>query len=137
MRTLIFLFTLISGSLGHSNDFKVDCVKMQCDENFKAVYKKALTGNSDAQNDIGEMFHFGKGVRRDFHLAKMWYLLSSNQGNPEAPNHLGRLYSNGEGVQKNPLEACGWYRVSRDRGHEWGKVNFKKCFAATQVPNKK
>ncbi len=132
--SILFLFNVC---LGQGSDYQIDCVKMQCDDNFKKVYSQALTGNADAQNQVGEMLHFGKGVRKDFHLAKTWYLLASNQGHGKAPNQIGRLYSNGEGVQVNLLEACAWYRISRDRGNEWGKINFKKCFATTNLTPKK
>ncbi len=137
MRHWIGVAVLLLGHFSIAQNHSIDCKKMQCNEDFLKVYKKALKGDAKAQNKIGEMFHFGKGVQRDFHLAKKWYLQASNQGDAEAPNHIGRLYSNGEGVQKNSLEACGWYRVARDRGNEWGKVNFKKCFAATKVASEK
>lgn len=113
---------------GHNtNHLEIDCVKSKCTSEFKKSLILAKTGDLNAQNDVGERLHFGKGVVKDYKMAKEWYLLASNQGHPVAPNHIGRIYLNGEGVHKNSLEACAWYKLSSERGDEWGKVNYHKC----------
>lgn len=136
MRQLIFFLVCIPFvAIGGQNTFnwEIDCEKMRCSDNFKEKLRLALNGDMNAQNEVGEMLHFGKGVKKNYASAKEWYLLASNQGHPKAPNHIGRLYLNGEGVQRNPLEACAWYKISGDRGHKWGKINFKKCHNRTRI----
>jgi len=85
----------------------------------------AEQNNAEAQNLVGELYHFGgEGLLVDFQKAHTWYLKAFQNGNGEAANHLGRLYLNGEGVPKDPQEAIKWYKQSMLKGDLYGEMNY-------------
>ena len=129
----VLMLSMIGFAKNEKEDLSIDCHKMNCTREFREALREASRGDASAQNEVGERLHFGKGVQKNYHLAKVWYLHASNQGHPVAPNHIGRLYLNGEGVNKNALEACSWYKISGERGHKWGEINYKKCQNRTRI----
>jgi len=88
----------------------------------------AEQGNADAQNRVGEMYHFAEGVKQDYQEAKKWYLKAVANCHPVAPNHLGRIYLHGEGVKYNPQEAMKWYLMSAERNDPAGQWNTAKGY---------
>jgi TPR repeat protein len=86
----------------------------------------AKLNNAEAQNLLGELYHFGgEGVPVDYQKAREWYLKAVKGGNGVAANHLGRLYLNGEGVQKDEKEAEAWYKKGMELGDEAAKHNYE------------
>jgi len=61
----------------------------------------AQQGDARAQSALGDMFRQGKGVGRDFSVARQWYEQSAARGFPEAIYNLARLYRSGQSVEKN------------------------------------
>jgi len=104
-----------------------ECETGKCSAEFLATYDRARSGDADAENQLGEMYLFGRGVARDYQAAMVWFLKASEQGHPVAPNHIGRLYLNGEGVAQNAIEACVWYTLSAERGDSAGQHNANWC----------
>ena len=92
-----------------------------CAENFSSVtnliaqnkYEEAIqilepfaqAENGDAQNQLGEIYHFGSKSLRDYTKAKDLYVKAVKNNNGEAATRLGRMHMNGEGVSKDPLKA--------------------------------
>lgn len=84
----------------------------------------AAQGNAEAQNRLGEAYHFSGSNLRDYKKAKEWYLKAVEKGNGEAANHLGRIYLNGEGVKKDPSKAEYWYKKGMDLGNMPAEINY-------------
>lgn len=79
------------------------------EEAIQILEPLAQAENGDAQNQLGEIYHFGSQSLRDYTKAKDLYVKAVKNNNGEAANHLARMYMNGEGVSKDPLKAKEWY----------------------------
>jgi len=84
---------------------------------FKRLSPLADAGNAEAQNTLGEMYEFGKGVERNTEEAYRYYSLAADQGLVAAWHNLGRCYNFGTGVEQNYETAEHWYRQAAERGH--------------------
>ncbi|WP_367105191.1 tetratricopeptide repeat protein [uncultured Psychrobacter sp.] len=51
----------------------------------------ADNGSFNAQNNIGTMYYFGRGVTQSYTKAFEWYKKAADQGNQEASNRISRL----------------------------------------------
>ena len=67
-------------------------------------------GDATAEDDIGEFYYYGHGVRVDYGQALSWYQLSAAKGNATAEDGIGALYARGQGVDKNYAQALTWFR---------------------------
>ena len=77
----------------------------------------AVTGNAQAQYEIGKVYYNGEGVEQDYVEATRWYRLAAEQGHAKAQNRLGIAYANGEGVEQDYVEATRWWRLVAEQGH--------------------
>ena len=75
-------------------------------------------GDSGAQQFLGGLFAFGRGVPVDHKLAVTYYRMAAEQGWSEAMNNLGNAHEIGEGVERDPVEALKWYLVAYNRATE-------------------
>lgn len=108
--------------------------KQQYAKVFSEISILAKNGNSDAQNLLGQYYHFGLGgLPVDFKEAKVWYEKSTKQGHPEAPNHLGRIYLNGEGVKKDKKKAKDFYYLAAKRGDVMALHNYCQVISLPEV----
>ncbi|MEM7121802.1 MAG: tetratricopeptide repeat protein [Pseudomonadota bacterium] len=78
----------------------------------------AEAGDADAQNALGDMYLYGRGVPRDAEAAIGWYEQAAAQGHADAQNHLGVIYANGFGVDVDRVTAFMWWKLAAERGHE-------------------
>ena len=113
-------FLLFSGtaSAGHFEDADAAYERGDYSQALKLYKPLALQGFANAQNNLGEMYGSGKGVKQDYKEALKWYRLASEQGHSEAQNHLGLMYYKGEGVSKDYARAHMWLSFSADAGYE-------------------
>ena len=56
---------------------------------------RAKAGDARAQNELGEMYENGRGVKQDPAKAAHWYQLAAHQGFAAAQLNLGVLYETG------------------------------------------
>ena len=63
------------------------------------------------------MYHYGKGVSRDYAKAVEWYRKSAEQGDTNAQYELGYMYHNGIGVSKDHTKAAEWYSKAAKGGN--------------------
>jgi TPR repeat protein len=84
----------------------------------KEQYDKALAwyllaareNNSDAQNNIGILYYFERGVPKNYLCALKWFLKSAEGNKDEnTPSNIGDLFEKGYGVQLNKYKALEWY----------------------------
>ncbi len=74
-------------------------------------------GDAAAQNAIGAMYFFGRGVPVNYAEAMSWYRRSAAAGNAAAQDGIGALYARGQGVSVNYAEAVRWFRLSAAQGN--------------------
>ena len=76
----------------------------------------AEQGNAEAQNNLGYMYEYGKGVLKDVTEAAKWNRLSAEQGNAEGQYVLAMKHFKGEGVLQDYAETLKWLRLSAEQG---------------------
>ena len=112
------LYTIILSFLFSSHVF-ADYQAGQ-DAHIKGDYATALKeyrdaaeqGDAAAQNGLGYMYNFGRGVTQDFKEALKWYRLAAEQGYALGQNNLGVMHHYGLGVKTNYKEALRLYRLA-------------------------
>ena len=65
--------------------------------------------DAEAQNENGNRYYRGDGVKQDYAEAVKWYRKSAEQGYAIAQRNLGNMYYNGYGVKQDYAEALRWY----------------------------
>jgi TPR repeat protein len=86
-------------------------------------YQKA-PGNADAQNRIGVLYDYGRGVPQDHEKAQVWYTKAAEQGNSAAQKNLGDHYIVGQGVPRlDYLKAMKWYFKAAEQGNADAQYN--------------
>ncbi len=76
----------------------------------------ANQGNAQAQNNLGTLYYYGKGVPEDYAKAAKWFRKAAEQGNAGAQYNVGLMYDNGLGVPQDHAEAAKWYRKAAEQG---------------------
>lgn len=79
------------------------------------IRTRAEQGDAASQNQLGNLYLTGRGVRKDYAEAVLWYTKGAEQGNSKAEFNLGEMYKLGEGVAKDYAEALHWLRKSADQ----------------------
>jgi TPR repeat protein len=82
----------------------------------------------EAQFNLGDCYHKGRGVAKDEAEAVEWYRKAAEQGHCVAQNNLGVCYHGGTGVDKDEAEAVEWYRKAAEQGHSNGQYNLGDCY---------
>ncbi len=77
----------------------------------------AEKGYPAAQNNLGELYVRGKGVRRDYSRAMELFYMAAEQGNVYAQTNLGLHYSQGMGVPQDFDEAYKWFLKAARQGN--------------------
>ena len=77
---------------------------------LKVWMDQALSGNAEAQNNVGEIFQKGLGTEPDYAMAAQWYEKAATQGYKRARINLGYLYEQGLGVTRDLPKALNLYR---------------------------
>jgi hypothetical protein len=83
----------------------------------RSWYSKAANqGYTDAEYNLGILYHNGDGVTKDHREAARWYRLAAEKGNAKAQFNLALMYYRGEGFTKNYVEAYMWAGLSASNG---------------------
>lgn len=81
----------------------------------------AEQGSAAAQDYLGDMYYYGRGVVQDYAESVRWYRAAAEQGDALTQYKLGYAYNRGEGVAKDDAEAARWYRAAADQGYRWSQ----------------
>jgi hypothetical protein len=100
------------------------------EEAIKWYRKAADQGQPEAQNALGFLHQWGRGVPQDFSEAVRWYRKSADQGDPNGQSNLGKMYLEGTGVAQDSSQAAEWYRKSAEQGWAWGQSELAHLYAA-------
>jgi len=120
-----FCFSLCFSMLStgaFAGDFE-DAMHAMRDGNFAEAYcmlrPLAVSGDAEAQYNIGWMYLNGYGLAINDSLALEWWQRAADQGYTDATFSLAMLYSLGEGqVKKDPDLALDYYLAAMDDDHE-------------------
>ena len=74
-------------------------------------------GDAFAQNKVGVLYYYGRGVKGDYGEAMRWYRKAANQGNAMAQHNIGNLYEHGWGVAQDSAEAQVWMQKAAAAGN--------------------
>lgn len=79
--------------------------------------KLGENGSAVLQNRLGDIYHKGQGLNRNYSEAAKWYEKAANQGLAEAQDNLGAMYEIGRGVEKNYSKAFSFYNKAAVQGN--------------------
>lgn len=130
-------------------------------DTFIETLELAKSGDPVAQNDLGAIYHDGKGVPIDYSEAIKWFSKAAKQGhslakynlgiskeklnelnntvekaekgNPEAQNSLGLIYLYGWGIPQSYNEALKWFKKAAKNGHAQATENINKTFDSIKI----
>jgi TPR repeat protein len=75
-----------------------------------------------AQNNLGDRYYKGEGVKQDYDEALKWFRLAAAQGLALAQANIGAMYSEGHGVSKDYKEALKWFRLAAAQGDAFSQT---------------
>ena len=88
----------------------------------------AEQGLAAAQNDLGDCYFYGNGVKQDYNEAVKWYRIAAEQGDAQGQNNLGYVYEHGYGVDQDFKKALKWYTLAAEKGYAAAQFSLGKCF---------
>ena len=65
------------------------------------LIEKAVSGDSEAQYNLGRCYFFGCGTTKNQEEAFKWYMKSAEKGNSFGQAAVGASYAGGLGIKKN------------------------------------
>ena len=83
---------------------------------FKWMREAAKDGMGSANEDVGEMYYYGRGTPQNFRLAADSFLKGAEWGDGKAQFILGLMYWNGKGVPQNLVQAHKWLNLAASVG---------------------
>ena len=89
-----------------------------CETDIAEITQAAKNGDTEAQFNLGFMYHQGQGVPQNYAEAMKWYRKAADQGLAEAQFNLAGMYYNGEGVKQNFIKAYVWWSLTLENGYE-------------------
>ena len=92
---------------------------------LQPVQLSASDGKAWAQSDLGDYFHDGWVIDKDYRNAVYWYRRAAEQGYAPAQNNLGWLYMHGHGVSPDEEMAVKWFRRAAQQGDVTALDNLK------------
>jgi len=103
MKKTIILITLLTITTLNANNYQKRYIhngvsnhisyQKNVRSGFNNVHKAALKGDSHSQYSLALMFHYGKGIRQNAELARLWFTRAAKKGHPQAQTVLYRFYS--------------------------------------------
>ncbi len=82
-----------------------------------SLKQSAISGNDEAQFNLGLCYHDGLGVTKSYCEAYSWFLQSAKQGNHKAEYYLAMCYENGKGTDIDRPTSINWYTKSAESNY--------------------
>ena len=95
----------------------------------QALLAKANAGSAEAQNQLGNAYYFGDGVRRDYAQAAIWYRKAATQGDPDSEFRIGGMYHFGQGVPQDDVQAFDWIKKAAEQQHGEAEFFLSTCYS--------
>lgn len=118
------------------------------EEDLNRIISEANRGDATAQNKLGKMYRFARGVPLSYDESVKWFTRAARQGHKEALDflidfsrwggnedlgynvaaqfNLGEMYRDGIGVPPSNNEALYWFNQTVKYGHRQGKLEREK-----------
>lgn len=84
---------------------------------FESLLIQAKGGSTEAQREVGLAFYEGKGVKKSYEAALVWFQKAANRKDTTAMRYLGRMYGRGQGVTPDIKKAFYWVEQVAKTGH--------------------
>jgi TPR repeat protein len=82
----------------------------------------------EAQYQLGQMYHYGKGVQRDLKQALVWYQTAAEQGLKEAQFNTAKLILSGIGDHYDYDGAIQYYQLAAEQGMVEAQLNLAQQY---------
>lgn len=102
--------------------------KINYKQEFAKLKERALIGDTIAQFDIGQMYQYGLGVKKDTKKAIEFYELAAQQGSLPAEYNLGIIYLLGDGVTADMNLALKWLTDSAFKGNDYAQFVLARIY---------
>jgi TPR repeat protein len=89
---------------------------------FSKLKKPAEDGDPWSQNQLGNLYYLGMGVKADMDEAFKWYLRAALNNWADAQINVAMMYRYGRGVKSDLLRAWAWQRHARSNGKEIAEI---------------
>ncbi len=113
---LVSCLVLICGGVITWHFAKARANQRQLVEAASLCRARAEQGDVKSEFELGQMYHYGKGVSQDYSEALRWYHKAADQGDAKAQYAIGYLQYYGQGVPQNYAEALLWNRKAAEQG---------------------
>src|SRR5258708_16083490 len=80
---IALLLTIVHPDFAKAQSLTAPSTQKSSRIDLKGLTKKADSGNTAAQFQLGLAYHFGNGVDKDIYEAIRWYRMAANSGDPE------------------------------------------------------
>ena len=84
---------------------------------FESQFKKAQSGDNEAQLSVGDMYFQGKIIPLDYTKAFYWWMMAAEQENSDAQHKIAYMYENGLGTIQDQQKANFWGVKSAKNGN--------------------
>ena len=81
------------------------------------LYRKAVSGDVNAQEKLANLYYSGKGVRQSYESAFQWYTIASESGSVISLFKIGNMYLTGSGVNQSDELAFEFFYRAYTQGH--------------------
>lgn len=98
-------------------------------EAFKQCHARAENGDVGAQYELGMMYSYGRGTKRNEAAASEWLEKSAAQGHLIAQTRLGVMLARGAGVKKDEAAGAKWLRQAAEQGDVAAQFNLGMMYA--------
>ncbi|GEK15148.1 tetratricopeptide repeat protein [Aliivibrio fischeri] len=79
-------------------------------------YNKAIEeNNSNAMNNLADLYLHGKGLVQNTHQAELLYIQAAELGNATAMRNLGFLYTNNKEIKQDMSKAYFWFNLAAEK----------------------
>ncbi len=120
MKRLVLIGWLVLATMGASARADIQSGLGALDRSDYATALRELTplaerGDATAQFNLGNIYLYGWGIKKNEVEAAKWFHKAAEQGDAKARKMLAYMYERGVGVEKNPAEAEKWSRKSTEK----------------------
>ncbi|MFT5298214.1 MAG: dipeptidyl aminopeptidase/acylaminoacyl peptidase [Colwellia sp.] len=106
---LVKFYSELNGFFNSSLELKSDYIRL--------LENAALSGDENAQNQLGFAYEKGKQITKSYVDALYWYEKAASQNMPVAQHNAGLIYDYGRGVEQDFIKARLWYEKSAEGGY--------------------
>lgn len=92
-------------------------------ESIQLLTPEAQRGDGEAALLLGSMHLYGRGVPRDYSLARKWLDAAARDGHTDALFNLGAIYDKALGVDRDPQQAIRWFTLAADQRDPEAQLN--------------